>query len=92
MANKDLLTVDSLSFFIDSTGGAFDFDVQKGYDTVYSGPVFRVMSDTLAAGDSVRVVEDSISAAVPEAGRNSSRMPVRKLKPTPVHLEKGRMK
>ena len=92
MANKDLLTVDSLSFFIDSTGGAFDFDVQKGYDTVYSGPVFRVMSDTLTAGDSVRTVEDSIAVAVPENGRNASRMPVRKLKPTPVHLEKSRMK
>ena len=46
MANRDLLTVDSLVFYIDSTGGSFDFDVQKGYDTLYIGPRIEIPADT----------------------------------------------
>lgn len=43
LANKDLLTVDSLSFYVDSTGtGSYMFDVQKGYDTLFVGPAIVV--------------------------------------------------
>ena len=40
----------------------------------------------------LKLCEEGFAVAVPENGRNASRMPVRKLKPTPVHLEKSRMK
>lgn len=56
MANRDLLTVDSLSFYIDSTGGEFMFDVQKGYDTLYVGPVMDIVSaDSLSMTDTLSV-------------------------------------
>lgn len=64
MSNKDLLKVDSLVFYIDSTGGSFEFDVQKGRDTIYYGPRFEV-SD----GDTVSVsglaVKDSLAKSAP---------------------------
>ena len=53
LANRDRLTVDSLAVYIDSTGGSFDFDVQKGYDTLYSGPRICILNDTLSVSDSV---------------------------------------
>ena len=62
LANKDLLTVDSLSFYIDSTGGKFSFDVQKGYDTLFAGPQLVILNDTakvckpLASKDSLSEV------------------------------------
>ena len=53
LANKDLLTADSLSFYIDSTGcGSYMFDVQKGYDTVYVGPQLKVAADSSAVDTS----------------------------------------
>ena len=66
MSNRDLLTVDGLSFYIDSTGGAFDFDVQKGYDTLFVGPRIEIISemaalpDSLAAAGSVPDVESAV--------------------------------
>lgn len=61
LANRDLLTVDSLSFYIDSTGGQFCFDVQKGYDTLFAGPRLVVLKDTVKVAD-MAVKEDTLSA------------------------------
>lgn len=63
LANKDLLTVDSLSFYIDSTGGDFFFDIQKGYDTLFAGPIFKCITDTLEVPD---VKADSVSVKAEE--------------------------
>lgn len=56
LKNPDLAVLDSISFFVDSTGGRFDFNPQTGYDTVYAGPVF------VTATDSVHVADTSGSA------------------------------
>lgn len=70
MADRDLLTVDSISFFIDSTGGQFMFDVQKGYDTLFAGPqivVCRDMSESAVSVDSVAVPAGTVERPVPSA-------------------------
>lgn len=68
MADRDLLTVDSISFFIDSTGGQFMFDIQKGYDTLFAGPRIVICRDTAEislAVDSVAVPAVAVDKAEP---------------------------
>lgn len=67
MANKDLLTVDSLVFYIDSTGGSYDFDVQKGYDTLYAGPCLVIPSGTESVPDTIAVQSAAQESAVESA-------------------------
>lgn len=55
LANRDLLVSDGLVFYIDSTGGSFDFDVQKGYDTLYVGPRIEIPAETAEVSDSLSV-------------------------------------
>lgn len=71
LANKDLLTVDSLSFYIDSTGvGSYMFDVQKGFDTLYFGPEIRFAADTSAVDTSAvsPVAEETVRKIIPASG------------------------
>lgn len=80
MANRDLLTVDGLSFYIDSTGGAFDFDVQKGYDTLFVGPRIEIISEMAALSDSLAAagsVPDMESAVEKDATEKSGLTAVR---------------
>lgn len=84
LANKDLLTVDSLSFYIDSTGGGtFMFDVQKGYDTLFVGPELVIPADdtlSVAVDDTVSVAlnepSDTLKAGLVGAGMPQARIPV----------------
>lgn len=56
LANKELLTIDSLVLYIDSTGtGSYDFDVQKGYDTLYAGPRIVILSEQTEDSVGVRL-------------------------------------
>lgn len=69
LANRDLLTVDSVTFYIDSTGtGSYDFDVQKGYDTLFVGPKTVILTDTLALDR-----DSSAVSSEPEGGVMSVR-------------------
>lgn len=68
LANRDLLTVDSLSFYIDSTGGQYCFDVQKGYDTLFTGPQLIVLKDTVKVLESV-VNGDTLSVGQKISGK-----------------------
>lgn len=52
--NPDLFTEDSLSFYVDSTGGELYFDVRKWLDTAFYGPVMQIR-DTLSVLDTVAV-------------------------------------
>lgn len=92
LADRDLLTVDSLTFYIDSTGaGSYDFDVQKGYDTLYSGPRLVIRADTLAVTppDSVSVspepAEEEVLRIAGPAG--DQLQPVRKMSVESMKLE-----
>lgn len=64
LKNPDLSVLDSLSFFVDSTGGRFDFDPQAGYDTVFAGPVLLMPDDSLGMADTsaMSAVADSSAA------------------------------
>lgn len=68
LANRDLLTVDSLSFYIDSTGGQYCFDVQKGYDTLFAGPQLIVLKDTVTVSEPA-VNEDTLSSGLKINGK-----------------------
>lgn len=74
--NPDLLVVDSVRVYIDSTGGAFMFDVQKGYDTLFAGPAFRIVSDTVVVADTVSAVPEI--PGVPSVNLPSGAVDVRK--------------
>ncbi len=92
LADRDLLTVDSLTFYIDSTGaGSYDFDVQKGYDTLYSGPRLVIRADTLAVTppDSVSVSPEPAEGEVLRiAGPAGDQLqPVRKMSVESMKLE-----
>lgn len=50
--NPGLLTEDSLTFYVDSAGGRFDFNPESWADTSYAGPVIVVSAaDTLQDAD-----------------------------------------
>ncbi|MCM1176411.1 MAG: DUF4296 domain-containing protein [Clostridium sp.] len=56
LGNPDLFTEDSLSFYVDSTGGDMYFDVRVWLDTAFYGPVMQLRErDTLSVQDSVAV-------------------------------------
>lgn len=64
LKNPDLSVMDSLCFFVDSTGGRFDFDPQVGYDTVFAGPVLQMADDSLHVADTSAISTPADSSAV----------------------------
>lgn len=61
LGNPDIFAEDSLSFYVDSTGGELYFDARTWMDTAFYGPVMQVHEcDTLFAVDS-----SSVEAPVP---------------------------
>ena len=75
LKNPDLSVMDSLCFFVDSTGGRFDFDPQVGYDTVFAGPVLQMADDSLHVADTSAISTPADSSAVkvkhdPVQGKN----------------------
>lgn len=64
LGNPNLSSLDSLTFYVDSTGGEVYFDVRKWMDTVYFGPEIVIdsldtVSDSLSVGaDSSGIVQD----------------------------------
>ena len=84
LGNPDLFAEDSLSFFVDSTGGDLYFDTRVWMDTAFYGPVMQIQErDSLS-------VADSVSMELPEPD-----VPVKvetgdPLKMLPVQMDKGK--
>lgn len=89
LANKDLLTVDSLSFYIDSTGGKFSFDVQKGYDTLFAGPQVVILNDTVRVRESL-AVKDSLQEVPDLKNVNSEQRPESKFREDIISGDRGK--
>lgn len=60
--DKETFVEDSVRYFVDTVGGKWTFDPEKGLDTVYSGPrmIINIPDSTLARMDSLARVRDSI--------------------------------
>lgn len=57
LKNKDLMKLDSLDVYVDSTGGDIFFDVNNWADTIYQGPIMELDR----ASVDITVIEDSLA-------------------------------
>jgi len=73
LSNPDTFVEDSVIFYVDTTGGEWSFDPEKGLDTVYSGPkmIINLPDSLIAHLDSLAAAKaDSLSKALSKLQQN----------------------